>query len=174
MMMRLPFCISARVVVLVVATTLLLLGEQPSSSDRPGGAVLVRADFGDYVDPTFNCPATTTCPTICVKAASDCPTRCANGRTLCIDGNCEIECNNDALESPCQFDCASFACAKVVDNYDACFVKFGTNYTDEAECGDTETEQQVKKFQFNETGFVVVYAWASIVTVLILAWCFYK
>ncbi len=29
--------------------------------------------FGDYVDPTFSCPATVTCPDICVAAAEDCP-----------------------------------------------------------------------------------------------------
>ena len=29
--------------------------------------------FGDYVDPTFTCPATITCPDICVASAEDCP-----------------------------------------------------------------------------------------------------
>jgi hypothetical protein len=29
--------------------------------------------FGDYVDPTFTCPATVTCPDICVASAEDCP-----------------------------------------------------------------------------------------------------
>lgn len=29
--------------------------------------------FGDYVDPTYSCPATTTCPVVCVAAVEDCP-----------------------------------------------------------------------------------------------------
>ena len=29
--------------------------------------------FGDYVDPTFSCPATITCPDICVASTDDCP-----------------------------------------------------------------------------------------------------
>ena len=29
--------------------------------------------FGDYVDPTLSCPATITCPDVCVASAEDCP-----------------------------------------------------------------------------------------------------
>jgi hypothetical protein len=29
--------------------------------------------FGDYVDTTFSCPATITCPDICVASPEDCP-----------------------------------------------------------------------------------------------------
>ena len=29
--------------------------------------------FGDYVDPTFSCPATVTCPNVCVASAECCP-----------------------------------------------------------------------------------------------------
>ena len=29
--------------------------------------------FGDYVDPTFSCPAKITCPDICVASVDDCP-----------------------------------------------------------------------------------------------------
>ena len=30
-------------------------------------------EFGDYVDPTYNCPPTTTCPIVCVASMEDCP-----------------------------------------------------------------------------------------------------
>jgi hypothetical protein len=30
-------------------------------------------EFGDYVDPTFSCPATVTCPDVCVASAEYCP-----------------------------------------------------------------------------------------------------
>ena len=29
--------------------------------------------FGDYFDPTFSCPATITCPDVCVASVEDCP-----------------------------------------------------------------------------------------------------
>lgn len=29
--------------------------------------------FGDYVDPSFSCPATTTCANVCVASINDCP-----------------------------------------------------------------------------------------------------
>ena len=46
--------------------------------------------FGDYVDPTFQCPATTTCRVVCVAAAEDCPqdSQCpddGNEYELCSD-----------------------------------------------------------------------------------------
>jgi hypothetical protein len=46
--------------------------------DRSGGVVAVVAHerflaFGDYVDTSFSCPATITCPDVCVASAEDCP-----------------------------------------------------------------------------------------------------
>jgi hypothetical protein len=136
--------------------------------------VLVRADFGDYVDPSYNCPAQTTCPQICVAAVEECPTACEDaGRTLCADGSCQAECGDD-LENPCEFACAGVACAKQVTAYNTCNDEYGTWYEAETACGAAETAEEVKLFKYIEAGFVVVYAWVTIVSVLILAWCFYK
>lgn len=57
--------------------------------------------FGDYADHSFQCPATTTCPIVCVATAEDCPqdglcpgthpdkTFDANHEyELCADGTC--------------------------------------------------------------------------------------
>lgn len=57
--------------------------------------------FGDYADNSFQCPATTTCPIVCVATAEDCPqdglcpgthpdkTFDANHEyELCADGTC--------------------------------------------------------------------------------------
>ena len=43
--------------------------------DWPGGAVSHERflAFGDYVDPSYSCPATVTCPDVCVASAEDCP-----------------------------------------------------------------------------------------------------
>jgi hypothetical protein len=170
-----------RIAVVVLGALLLFVALEPPLGllHQPDGTIrfLVRADFGDYVDPTFDCPATTTCQPICVAADKYCPTACDAGRTLCADGSCVVaakeQCAGD-LESPCEFDCAKFACAKVVDTYDACRETYGPQYEAETACGEAETAETVQLFQFNETGFVVVYAWVSIVSVLIFAWCFYK
>ncbi len=45
--------------------------------DWSGGVVAHESErflaFGDYVDTSFSCPATITCPGICVASAEDCP-----------------------------------------------------------------------------------------------------
>ena len=43
--------------------------------DWPGGAFSHERflAFGDYVDPSYSCPATVTCPDVCVASAEDCP-----------------------------------------------------------------------------------------------------
>jgi hypothetical protein len=136
--------------------------------------VLVQAYFGDYVDPSYNCPAQTTCPQICVAAVEECPTACEDaGLTLCADGSCQAECGDD-LKSPCEFACASVACAKQVTAYNTCNDEYGPLYEAETACGAVETAEEVKLFKYIEAGFVVVYAWVTIVSVLILAWCLYK
>jgi hypothetical protein len=128
------------------------------------------------VDPSYNCPAQTTCQKICVAAVEDCPTGTTceeDGQTLCADGSCQAECGND-LKSPCEFDCAKFACAVQVTAYNTCQDEYGTVYEAETVCGEVETAEEVKLFKYTEAGFVVVYAWIVIVSVLIFVWCLYK
>jgi hypothetical protein len=152
---------------------LIILAAVAILHQQQGSVLLVRADFGDYVDPTYNCPATTTCPKICAATVEDCTTKCADGLTLCADGTCEVECADD-IESPCEFDCAKVACARTIDTYDACKETYKELYEAEVTCGEAEVAEKVNKFQFNEAGFVVVYSWVAIASVLILVWCFYK
>lgn len=140
-------------------------------------AYTVNADFGDYVDPSFNCPATTTCPQVCVANVTDCPSEmlCDNGETLCADGSCAaVACDDSSLESPCEFECAPVACRKTVALYDACFDLYGSLYDAETVCGEEETAATTNLFQFNEPGYTAVYTWVSCFTFLIIAWCAYK
>jgi hypothetical protein len=133
----------------------------------------VRADFGDFVDPTYDCPALTTCVQVCVADVNDCPPEmlCNSTETLCADGSCATECD-PSLETPCAYDCAPVACHKVVDYYDACFDKYAAEYAFESQCGEEESAAHV--FQWNEAVFVFLYCWIAFVTVLILAWSFFN
>eukprot|EP00956_Cyclotella_meneghiniana_P027557 scaffold62039_cov31-Cyclotella_meneghiniana.AAC.1 len=90
-------------------------------------------EFGDYADPTFNCPATTTCPIVCVNAVTDCPSdaTCALANPdnsdhefeLCVDGTCADLTLNEtcdpSLESPCTCSGFEFTCAKQIDLYNS-------------------------------------------------------
>lgn len=132
-----------------------------------------HADFGDFVDPTFECPALTTCVQVCVADVTGCPTEmlCGSNDSLCVDGSCATECD-EGLETPCEYECASVACNKVVDYYDACGEKYAPLYDFEAECGEEESAPAL--FSWNEPAFIFLYCWISFVTVLILAWCFFN
>ena len=76
------------------------------------GLTTSLADFGDFVDPTFNCPATTTCPVVCMAEDQQCPDaltcdeKSGLNSTLCMDGSCSTDCTSanlefDPDESPC-------------------------------------------------------------------------
>jgi hypothetical protein len=138
----------------------------------------VKADFGDFVDPTFDCPAMTTCKQVCVSDVSECPADmlCDINQTLCADGSCadnEFEC--EGAESPCAFECASVACAKIVnDDLDSCALRFGQFWEDEAACGEEEYAENVTLYTFREPAFVFFYCWICIVTFIILGWCAYN
>jgi hypothetical protein len=135
----------------------------------------IKADFGDYVDPTFNCPAMTTCRQVCVATVADCPAtmQCSGNETLCADGVCAPFCTGNEV-SPCAFACAPVACAKVVDSLDNCTTLYGDLIDAEAACGAEETAVEVSLWTFKEGGFVFLYAWISAATVLVLSWCAYN
>ena len=76
------------------------------------GLTTSLADFGDFVDPTFDCPATTTCPVVCMAEGQSCPEAlsCDDesdlNKILCIDGSCSTDCTSANAEfdpegSPC-------------------------------------------------------------------------
>lgn len=137
---------------------------------------VVKADFGDTVDPTFSCPALTTCAQVCVATIEDCPPEmaCPNwNETLCADGSCATVCD-DTLETVCEYECAPIACNRIDDSYDQCQEKYGPLYDAETICGEEESAYEMSLVEFNEPAYVFGYAWVSGVTFLILAWCAYK
>lgn len=144
-----------------------------------GGFSLTRAEFGNFVDPTFNCPASTTCQRVCVADASLCPEdmRCGPNETLCEDGTCantfEGGCGED-LETPCEFKCAPVACAKVVRLFDMCDELYGELYETEAICGEIETLEETSMIGFNEPVFIFAYVWVPLLTLTIFGWCAFK
>jgi predicted P-type ATPase len=138
-------------------------------------SVVVRADFGDAVDPTFNCPAFTTCPQVCVATIQDCPDKmlCSGNQTLCLDGSCADVCD-PSLETPCLYtSCAPVACHKVDSHYDTCLNLYGPWYTNETLCADSE-QQSAHLWTMREPVFVFMYVWISFLTLSIMAWCAYN
>lgn len=134
---------------------------------------LSTAEFGDFVDYTFECPATTTCAQVCVSTVEDCPqeTSCPNG-TLCVDGSCseDGECDPD-LENPCEdFECTPVACNRLVRTYDVCVEEYTSFYEASAECGYGEAAV----YDFDEIGFVIVYIWVVFNVLSVILWCYYK
>ena len=135
--------------------------------------VVVEADFGDYADLSFSCPATTTCPLICASTIEACPTTCEDPTLqLCADGSCAASCDEE-LESPCECETASVACPKVVDLFTACDEKYGSYYEAVEECLASELEAEIaaNMVTFSDTPYVFVYVWVSVVTVMIFVWC---
>lgn len=137
-----------------------------------GSVAVVVADWGDYVDPTFQCPAMTPCQQVCVTDESECPEEmlCQDeALTLCADGSCAEECD-ETLESPCLYECAYVACVKIIDYHDLCYEKYGTFYEYEAECGAEESAYEMKLYSYTELIFLCFYFWISGLTVVVIAW----
>ena len=136
---------------------------------------VVQSDFGDFVDLDFECPATTTCPVICVNNLSSCPSKsaCPDGTTLCPNGACSSSNCEESYEqvNPCpqEDSCSiSFACPKVEDIYEICIKDFGEYYDKTEEC-----RQELKKAgkSFNAKPLSVLGIWLVVLTVAVLVWC---
>jgi hypothetical protein len=140
----------------------------------PTIVVVVHAEFGDYVDETFDCPARTTCPLICVANATDCPTACTSPlEQLCRDGTCAESCDGEE-ESPCAYGCASVACAKVIDFYTVCQETYAPFYEAEAMCGAMEVAETVHLYTYQEPVFVFFYIWYAVYPMILFGWCAYN
>jgi hypothetical protein len=137
---------------------------------------LVRADWGDYADHTFQCPALTTCQRVCVANVTDCPAEmtCNGTMTLCPDGSCSAGPCDPTLSTPCAYACASVACAKVIHYYDSCLDKYGGYYDNETACGEAEEEAVTNVYTFTEPVFVGLYCFFGVVTFLVVVWCAYN
>ena len=101
-------------------------------------AILVGAARAE--DPSFECPATTVCPLICVANADECPTACANDAVLCDDGSCQAECSANNAYNPCP-DCLPYACAQVEDYYDVCLEDYAEYYQAHEDCHEQENQR---------------------------------
>jgi len=139
-----------------------------------GGGQLVRGEYGDYADTSFDCPATTTCRTVCVNDTSLCTGRlmCNStlGEELCADGTCSDSCDEDA-ESPCEYDCAPYACKIDTWFYDSCTDTYEDLYGYMDFCYEEEDAYETELFSFREPGFLFCYFWVVGVIFLMLAWC---
>lgn len=129
-----------------------------------------------YVDPTFNCPATTTCPLVCAARYEECPTqmRCPEPLVPCADGSCATFCSTN-LVSPCTKECLPVACPHFVTTYDVCLAEFEPWYT--VDCVEQEesfnsTTSEVPTWVDLE--FVLVYSWVMLTTFAIVSWSWYK
>ncbi|CAB9524521.1 Probable cation-transporting ATPase 13A4 [Seminavis robusta] len=142
-----------------------------------GGAM---GEFGDYVDPTFNCPATTTCPRVCVEFAEDCPAemKCSEYEMLCADGTCATFCDPNFV-SPCESQCAPVACPKIVTTYDVCQTNYTSYYEFANTCEDifeeiTDAYDKGDSLSWTHPACIAVYIWVCGVTLGIIHWCWYN
>jgi hypothetical protein len=142
----------------------------------------LQADKGGYVDLTFTCDVTVTCPQICAISINDCPSivKCSGTESLCNDGSCAAFCD-PSLTSPCQetSPCAPVTCASIDTFYDSCKNDFESWYEFASSCpvsqpdDDTASEPE-PKLSWTKWSYIFVYAWASTVTCAIVSWCWYK
>jgi Cation transporter/ATPase, N-terminus len=133
----------------------------------------VNADYDDFVDYSFSCPAKVTCPQVCVSRVQDCPTemQCRGNQTLCIDGSCvNGECST-FLESPCFTECAPVACARVVREHDACQRFYQELYNAAQECGVSDDDTVIGKSFLRSPLFTFIFSWICGVTLSITLWC---
>lgn len=141
----------------------------------------VEGNFGDYADPTFECPAYTTCPIVCVTNSSLCPVnmKCSSGRTLCMDGTCA------ANEASCSSDINSFAfaciepyppitCAKINDSLSSCLKIYEDAYEYQNQFSLDYVAATTTMLSFKEPVFILCYTWVSFIIVIIILWCTYN
>jgi hypothetical protein len=145
-------------------------------------ARLVQADNGGYVDLTFTCDVTVTCPQICATSINDCPSlvKCSGTEKLCNDGSCAVFCD-PSLASPCQeiSPCAPVACASIDAFYDSCKKDFGSWYEFATNCPllqpeDDASSELEPNLSWTKWSYIFVYAWVSTITGAIVSWCWYK
>jgi hypothetical protein len=127
---------------------------------------------GDYAEVPKSCPAFTTCPLVCVEEEALCPTECQSGLTLCADGSCSVTCD-PSIESPCECEAKSFACAKTNDFYENCTSIFAEYYANNTECIELQ-EDELKQVSFTGPVFTFCYCFISNVTALVIIWCFFN
>jgi hypothetical protein len=117
----------------------------------------------------------TTCPLVCVATSRDCPTVCSDELTLCPTGSCEDNCGKYDMktDNPCPCPDLPVACPVVVDYYDECLSTFMPFYDNNTACLDDHLDS-TPLLSYTGPYFIVCYAWISIVTALVMGWCYYN
>lgn len=131
---------------------------------------------GDFFEVPGACPASTTCPVVCVTNVTDCPTVCGDGLTLCTTGNCELDCtfwDDGKLANPCTCTTQTIACPKVVDLFTTCADRFQGFYDENKQCLINDATA-VEQLSFTEPWFLVCYYWIIGVSVSVMLWCLYN
>jgi len=136
--------------------------------------VFVSGHYGDYVDPTFECPAKTTCPIVCVASGTTCPSSlsCPAGTSLCKDGTCEADCTTadasfDPTSSPCP-TCMPVICPKIINYFDQCKTDYHVYYNLTSQCKENEILQE---YTLLEAPFVLVYVLVTLISAAMFIWC---
>lgn len=146
--------------------------EKTSHRHRALFRLLFIPTSGDYAEIPEECPATTTCPVVCVANLTECPTACGDGLSLCATGNCETDCAAfEVYEVPCACDALGIACPKVVDLFPVCFERFQNFYDNNTACVDAQVEA-VPLLSFTGPWFLACYFVLAGVSILVMLWCF--
>ena len=131
-------------------------------------------EFGDYAEVPDECPATTSCPAVCVANITDCPTTCDDGLELCDTGVCLPDCSVLVEpESPCACESLPVACAKPVDVFTTCFERFQAFYDVNTACIEAQ-EEAIPQVSFVGPYFVACYSIVSGVSLLVFLWGIYN
>ncbi len=134
---------------------------------------IVLGDWGDYADSSFECPANITCAPVCVATAEDCPIdlKCESGFTLCADGSCATNCNED-LTSPCGGNTCGMkvTCARTVLPQPDCSLFYGDWYANATASDTCDGGGGVELLSFAGPVFVTIYAYFSFMCFLIVAY----
>jgi Cation transporter/ATPase, N-terminus len=153
-----------------------LLCDNPSTINYLTSMYFLSSWIGDFAeDLPFNCPATTTCPVVCVTNVTDCPTVCTDGLTLCTSGHCAEDCTLfDTFENPCSCGDLVVSCPKVVDLFDLCYERFQTPYYDNVSTCKAIEEAAVPLLSWTGPWFLACYIGLATVSALVVGWCFFN
>ncbi len=143
---------------------------------------VVRGDWGDYADTSFECPAKITCQPVCSSSIDSCPIDLQfcedNSTTLCVDGSCAANCSEELI-SPCFGSAcgggANVTCARIVLPQPDCELLYGEWYTANASAtsGDDDSicsGEIIELVSFTGPVFVAIYVYFSVVCFLIVAY----
>ena len=137
--------------------------------------ISAAAEFGDYVDYSFQCPiqpdpseVAGSCDQVCVETAGDCPALLQCTDTLCADGSCQVTCPG-GLTNPCS-DYGIYSTACYMDGYSAtptqCSKDFSSEYSNMDNCCADDDAYNYAEVPRDYAGFVFFFCWICGVTAM--------